>query len=94
MRTSYLAWHSVDKNKTTEQENGYRSQPRCHFCHPLSKWRTMLIRRIDQKTRIDQGLKLFREAKELLSGSLSHKIPLGNSISIPNPNRSERFALF
>ena len=46
------------KNSTTEQGNGYRSQPRSHFCHPLSKWRTMLIRRIDKKTRIGQGLKL------------------------------------
>ena len=62
------------------------------FCHPRSKWRTMLLRRIDKKTRIDQGLKLLREAKELLSGSLSDNIPLVNSISIPNSNRSERFA--
>ena len=52
----------------------------------------MLIRRIDKKTRIGQGLKLLREEKELLSGSLSDNIPLVNSISIPNPNRSERFA--
>ena len=44
------------------------------FCHPLSKWRTMLIRRIEKKTSIDQGLKLLREAKELLSGSLSDNI--------------------
>ena len=29
------------------------------FCHPLSKWLTMLIRRIDRKTSIDQGLKLL-----------------------------------
>ena len=63
------------------------------FCHPLSKWRTMLIRRIDKKTSVDQGLKLLREAKELLSGSLSDIIPLVNSTtSIPNPNRSERIA--
>ena len=62
------------------------------FCHPLSKWRTMLIRRIEKKTSIDQGLKLLREAKELLSGSVSDNISLVNSISIPNPNRSERFA--
>ena len=62
------------------------------FCHPLSKWRTMLIRRIDKKTSIDQGLKLLREAKELLSGSLSYNIPLVNSTSIPNSNRSERTA--
>ena len=60
------------------------------FCHPLSKWRTMLIRRIEKKTSIDQGLKLLREAKELPSGSLSDNIPLVNSTSIPNPNRSER----
>ena len=60
------------------------------FCHPLSKWRTILIRRIDKKTRIDQGLKLLREATELLSGSLSDNIPLVNSTFIPNPNRSER----
>ena len=69
---------------------------RCYaaiFCHPLSKWRTMLIRRIDKKTSVDQGLKLLREAKELLSGSLSDIIPLVNSTtSIPNPNRSERIA--
>ena len=52
----------------------------------------MLIRQIDKKTRIGQGLKLLREEKELLSGSLSDNIPLVNSISIPNPNRSERFA--
>ena len=62
------------------------------FCHPLSKWRTMLIRRIEKKTSIDQGLKLLREAKELLSGSLSDNIPLVNSTSIPNPNRSERIS--
>ena len=62
------------------------------FCHPLSKWRTMLIRQIDKKMSIDQGLKLLREAKELLSGSLSDNIPLVNSTSIPNPNRSERIA--
>ena len=60
------------------------------FCHPLSKWRTMLIRRIEKKTSIDQGLKLLREAKELPSVSLSDNIPLVNSTSIPNPNRSER----
>ena len=34
----------------------------------------MLIRRIEKKTSIDQGLKLLREAKELLSGSLSDNI--------------------
>ena len=62
------------------------------FCHPLSKWRTMLIRQIDKKTSIDQGLKLLREAKELLSGSLSDNIPLVISTSIRNPNRSERIA--
>ena len=62
------------------------------FCHPLSKRRTMLIRRIDKETSVDQGLKLLREAKELLSGSLSNIIPLVNSTSIPNPNRSERIA--
>ena len=44
--------------KLDEQGNGYRSQPRSHFCYPLSKWWTMLIRRIDKKTRIGQGLKL------------------------------------
>ena len=60
------------------------------FCHPLSKLRTILIRRIDKKTSIDEGLKLLREATELLSGSLSVNIPLVNSASIPNPNRSER----
>ena len=52
----------------------------------------MLIRPIDKKTRSDQGLKLLREAKELLYGSLNDNTPLVNSISIPNPNRSERFA--
>ena len=52
----------------------------------------MLIRRIDKKTRIGQDLTLLREAKELPSGSLSDNIPLVNSISIPNTNRSERFA--
>ena len=57
------------------------------FCHPLSKWRTMLIRQIDKKMSIDQGLKLLREAKELLSGSLSDNIPLVNSTSIPNPKK-------
>ena len=62
------------------------------FCHPLSKWRTMLIRRIDKKTSIDQVLKLLREAKEFLSGSLRDNIPLANSTSIHNPNRSERIA--
>ena len=60
------------------------------FCHPLSKWRTILIRRVEKKTSIDQGLKLLREAKELPSVSLSDNIPLVNSTSIPNPNRSER----
>ena len=62
------------------------------FYHLLSKWRTMLIRRIEKKTSIDQGLKLLREAKELPSVSLSDNIPLVNSTSIPNPNRSERIA--
>ena len=62
------------------------------FCHPLSKWRTMLIRRIDKKTSIDQVLKLLREAKKFLSGSLRDNIPLANSTSIHNPNRSERIA--
>ena len=62
------------------------------FCHPLSKWRTMLIRQIDKKMSTNQGLRLLREAKELLSGSLSNNIPLVNSTSIPNPNRSERIA--
>ena len=60
------------------------------FCHSLSKWGTMLIRWIEKKTSIDQGLKLLREAKELPSVSLSDNIPLVNSTSIPNPNRSER----
>ena len=60
------------------------------FCYPLSKLRTILIRRIDKKTSIDEGLKLLREATELLSGSLSVNIPPVNSTSIPNPNRSER----
>ena len=60
------------------------------FCHPLSKWRTILIRRIEKKTSIDQGLKLLREAKELPSVSLSDNIPLVNSTSIPKLNRSER----
>ena len=60
------------------------------FCHLLSKWRTILIRRIDKKTSVDQGLKLLRETEELLSGSLSDIIPLVDSTSIPNPNKSER----
>ena len=36
------------------------------FCHPLSKWRTMLIRHIDKKTSTNQGSKPVREAKELI----------------------------
>ena len=44
------------------------------------------------KTSIDQGLKLLREATDLLSGSLSDNIPLVNSTSIPNADRIERIA--
>ena len=62
------------------------------FFHPLSKRWTMLITWIDKETSGDQGLNLLREAKELLSGSLSDIIPLVNSTSIPNPNRSEKIA--
>ena len=49
-------------------------------------------RRIDKKTSSDQGLKFLREAKKLLSGSLSDNISLVNRTSIPNANRSERIA--
>ena len=60
-------------------------------CRPLSKMADN-VDKTDKKTSIDQGLKLLREATDLLSGSLSDNIPLVNSTSIPNPNRSERIA--
>ena len=50
------------------------------------------IDKTDKKASIDQGLKLLREATDLLSGSLSDNIPLVNSTSIPNADRSERIA--
>ena len=49
------------------------------------------VDKTDKKTSIDQGLKLLREATDLLSASLSD-IPLVNSTSIPNADRSERIA--
>ena len=59
--------------------------------HPLS---TMAdnVDKTDKKTSIDQGLKLLREATDLLSGSLSDNIPLVDSTSTPNANRSDRIA--
>ena len=50
------------------------------------------VDKTDKKASIDQGLKLLREATDLLSGSLSDNIPLVNSTSIPNADRSERIA--
>ena len=59
--------------------------------HPLSKLADN-VDKTDKKTSIDQGLKLFREATDLLSGSLSDNIPLVDSTSTPNANRSDRIA--
>ena len=42
--------------------------------HPLSKMADN-VDKTDKKTSIDQGLKLLREATDLLSGSLSDNIP-------------------
>ena len=59
--------------------------------HPLS---TMAdnVDKTDKKKSIDQGLKLLREATDLISGSLSDNIPLVDSTSTPNANRSDRIA--
>ena len=59
--------------------------------HPLSKMADN-VDKTDKKTSIDQGLKLLREATDLLSGSLSDNIPLVDSTSTPNANRSDRIA--
>ena len=53
------------------------------------------VDKTDKKTSIDQGLKLLREATDLLSGSLSDNIPLVDSTSTPNgpnANRSDSTA--
>lgn len=63
-------------------------------CRPLSKMADN-VDKTDKKTSIDQGLKLLREATDLLSGSLSDNIPLVDSTSTPNgpnANRSDRIA--